>query len=413
MPAAVPPSAPSPPAPSRSGAAVPWVLSTYFAEGLPYSIVHQVAAQLFAALGSSLESIGHTSLYGLAWNLKFAWSPLVDRLGTTRRWLVVTEAALGIAVAALAWPAQRGDLRLVARGLVGIAVLAATHDIAIDGFYLRALGQDAQAALSGLRAAAFRVALFVGTSVLVVIAGRFSWRACFLAAGAILLVLALGHALLLPAELREPTAEPPAQARFVDAFASFLTQPQAAVSIAFILVFRAGDALVFAMSVPLQRELGLQTEARGVLAGVGTIAVITGATAGGAVIARLGLGRTLLPIATVQSLAILLYVALAAARPALGWIAAAVIAEQLVVGVGTAAFMVFVMRRATGKHKASHFAMATALMSVAHTVAGAASGHLAARLGFPAFFAVAFVVSLPGIALSRVVPRGNGEGGGR
>ena len=40
--------------------ASPWVASTYFAEGLPYSIVHQVATQLFTAMGASLDvPLGH------------------------------------------------------------------------------------------------------------------------------------------------------------------------------------------------------------------------------------------------------------------------------------------------------------------------------------------------------------------
>ena len=32
----------------------PWTITTYFAEGLPYSMVHQVSAELFTAVGASL-----------------------------------------------------------------------------------------------------------------------------------------------------------------------------------------------------------------------------------------------------------------------------------------------------------------------------------------------------------------------
>lgn len=414
---------PASPGDARAGAtrtAVPWVVSTYFAEGLPYSLVHQTAAQFFVAMGASLQAVGLTALYGLAWNLKFAWSPLVDRHGTQKRWLCLTEAALALAVAALALPAGRGDLGLVARGLVVVSVLAATHDIAVDGFYLRALpGRRAQAALSGLRVTAYRAALLVGNGALVALAGVTSWQVCFGVGAAMLLALAAGHAALLPGEERTRGLSSPGEApageraageaapppRYVDAFLSFLRQPQIVASLAFIVLFRAGDALMFAMNAPLLRSLGYGTIGRGFLGGLATAGAITGAVIGGAVIARVGQRRALFPMTLAQSLAILLYVVLAALRPGLPLTVAVVVVEQIVAGMGNAALMVFLMHRCRGEYQASHFAVGSALMSLATTTVGAASGYLAARLGFPAFFAVAFAASLPGVALARFVPK--------
>ena len=69
---------PSGPAPaSKRGVTLAWVLSTYFAEGFPYSIVNgDIAKLLFTELGTSLSGIGLTSLFHLPWNLKFLWGPL-------------------------------------------------------------------------------------------------------------------------------------------------------------------------------------------------------------------------------------------------------------------------------------------------------------------------------------------------
>jgi MFS transporter, PAT family, beta-lactamase induction signal transducer AmpG len=405
---------------TREAVAVPWVASTYFAEGLPYSLVHQTAAQFFVAMGASLHATGLTALYGLAWNFKFAWSPLVDRHGTQKRWLYGTEAALAITVAALAIPAGRGDLGLVARGLVVVSLLAATHDIAVDGFYLRVLpGRRAQAALSGLRVTAYRAALFVGNGALVALAGLTSWRVCFGFGAALLFALAVGHAALLPREERPraeaspgtdaPRAAAPRSAaappRYVDAFLSFLQQPQIGVSLAFIVLFRAGDALMFAMNAPLLRSLGYGTIGRGFLGGLATAGAIAGAVLGGAVIARVGQRRALFPMTLAQSLAILLYVGLAAARPGLPLTVVVVVVEQIVAGMGNAALMVFLMHRCRGEYQSSHFAVGSALMSLATTTVGAASGYLAERVGFPTFFAIAFAASLPGVALARFAPK--------
>ncbi len=398
-------------------AAAPWVLSTYFAEGLPFSIVRQLSSEFFTSLGASPEKIGATSLYGLAWNLKLFWSPLVDRYGTLRRWLLAVQALLGVAIMAVAGPAGRGDLGGVARVLVVVAFLAATHDVAIDGFYLEALHKRAQAELSGLRIAAYKAALFAGKSLLAFagalqIAGwdrASAWRATFLAAGAGLVVLAGAHATFLP---RSPRRAPPAgdgpSVRYAEAFVSFVARPGAWVSLLFIVLYKAGDALMFAQSAPFLRSSpsGSATMMRGVVGVVSAAASMVVLVASGAVIARaIGLRRTLLPIAALQSVAILMYVAVAAARPGAAVVAAAAVLEQLVGGIGDSALAVFLMWRCAKEHKAAHFAIGSALMSLASTGAGVASGYLLSPVEYPTFFAIAFAASLPGVALAFVVPK--------
>ncbi|MFT3764905.1 MAG: MFS transporter [Minicystis sp.] len=416
------PAAPSPPAAEAPAAAptfwarlraAPWVVTTYFAEGLPFAIVRQLSSEFLTSMGVSPKEIGATSLYGLAWNLKLLWSPLVDRYSSIRRWLVITEALLGLVVLALAWPAGRGDTSLVWRVVVIAAFLAATHDIAIDGFYLEALDKESQARFSGLRVAAFRVALLAGKGLLV-LAGVLqaagweraaSWRVTFLAAGAALLLLAGGHALALPRPASAPKVQEGIGDLYARAFLSLLRQPGIAASLAFIIAYKAGDSLMFAMNAPFLKSLGLGDLLRGTVGTVAIVASISGSITGGALIAKYGLRRTLLPIAAVQSLAILAYVVLAAARPGVGVTAAVAVFEQLAGGFGDSALAVFLLRRCAPEHKAAHFAIVSALMSVASTAAGVASGFLLTRMGYPAFFALAFVASLPGVVLTRFVPK--------
>lgn len=385
---------------------VPWVATTYYGEGLPYSIVHQVSAELFTAFGASLAAIGYTSLYGLAWNFKFLWSPAVDYFGQKRSWVVATQIALAVAILALAMPAQHGELSTVAWGLIVVSVLAATQDIAVDGFYLEALPDKRQAALTGLRVGAYRVAMLVGKGGLVVLAGvAGGWKAAFIAAGAMMLLLGIGHALLLPRPAKIERAERHALKAFGRAFVSFLKQPKVGLVLAFILTYRAGDALMFNMGTPFFKDLGLSLTQRGIFNGTwGTLASVGGSMVGGVIVSRWGLERTIRPIALAQGFAILLYAWLAFARPGLSAIVAVVLVEQLVAGIGTAGLMVFLMRRCHGAYKASHFAIASALMSIPTTLAGIVCGKLAARYGFPIFFLIAFCAAVPGMILSWFVP---------
>lgn len=388
----------------RGLASTPWVVSTYFAEGLPFSIAHKVATELFTAMGKSLSEISHASLIGVPWNLKLLWSPLLDVYGTARRWLVLTELALAAAVAGVALVADRGDFGVLVAAFTLVAFVAATHDIAVDGFYLKALDRTQQTALSGLRVAAYRVALIAG-GLLVALAGATSWRLALLVAAAAFVALAALHGAVLPSPPAEAAAPgaPPKRVS-AEAFKAYLAQPGTGASVAFILVYRAGDAMMFALSSPFLKTLGLETTARGFISSGGTLSSIAGSILGGLIVARLGLRRTIFPIALLQSLAIPLYVALAALRPGAPWVVTLVMIEQLVAGVGTAVLTVFLMRRCSDAYKASHFAIGTAIMSVAVTITGTISGDIAERVGFTAFFAIAFAASIPGVILSRRVP---------
>ncbi len=384
-----------------------WASTTYFGEGLSYSIVHQLAAQQYlTAAGVSPEIIGLASFLHAPWLFKFAWAPMVDGIGTTKRWMVGLALVLaGCSVAMAAAAADAGWMAVV-WVLVGTSFIAATSDIAIDGYYIRSLDQKTQRTLSGVRIGAFRLAMLFGSGLLVTLAGKTSFSLAFLVAALVFVLLALLHALVLRPDARPRVGSDSVADTARAAFRSFFARPGIALSVCLILTYRAGDALLFAMNAKFLASLGLDTDARGIVNGtLGTAASIGGSLLGGLVIAKLGFKRAFVPITVLQALALLLYAGLAIARPSLPVIAVAVILEQLIAGVGTAAFVVFLLRLCHGPQKASHFALASSLMTFALMMSGAASGFLYVAVGASWFFVVAFVVALPGVVLSLLVDK--------
>lgn len=393
---------------TTSGSKALWIGSTYFAEGLPFSIVHQVSAQFFTAIGASLSVVGMTSLYGFAWNLKFLWSPAIDKYGQFRRLIVLTEIALASTVMACALLTQV-SLAWIGLMLGLVSLLSATHDVAVDGFYIAALDRKTQLLASGFRVAAYRLALALGNGVLVVLAGSFGFSIAFAVAGAILLAQALLHAVVLPRPVIE-TRPSNAPSVFYEAFASLFRKHRPIVAIAFLVTYRAGDALMFAMNAPFLKSAGLDTVARGIYSGIiGTIVSIVGSIAGGLYISRRPLKSVITPFALIQSFAILIYVAMAFAKPSLHFIVAGVVAEQFFAGLGTAALGAFVLQYARGEFKATHFAVGTALAGLSMTLVGFASGFIAERIGFAWSFTIAYFISIPGVILSRFVPTADAE----
>jgi PAT family beta-lactamase induction signal transducer AmpG len=431
----------STPAPQRDAGTVAWTGSTYFAEGLPWSVLHQVASEFFTAAGLPARQVGYTSALHATGSLKFLWSPVVDLFGSLRQWMIATQVLLALLMGLLAVIAHDvaltvgvKDTTFVWVTLIAIGVASATHDIACDGYYMDALPKTQQARYAGVRVAAFRAAMLVGNSALVYLAGRTSWLLGFGAAGAIMLVLALGHRLWLPygaAELQARSkAAPPKKTReerlahIRQAYLSFLRQDHAVLVVVFLLTFKLGDALLFNMSKVMLRELGVTTAERGVINGFGMAASIAGAIVGGAWIARASLARAILPITLLMAVAHPLYLLVAApSLPmsvghladaptfALAWLAPSrlligtiLVLEQFCGGMATAAQMVFLMRRCHPDHKAAHFAFGTAIYSLAQMITGSYSGWVYEAQGPIVYFALTCVACVPCVLLVRLVP---------
>lgn len=380
-------------------------MSSYFGEGLPWTVLHQLATEFLTAIGASKTQIGSTSLFHLAVTLKFVWSPLIDLFGEKRQWLLAAQGVLGLGMLLTALTLKASDLTWFWIALALLSVVHATHDIACDGFYLAALQERERALYSGVRNAAYRAATIVGSSVLVYLAARTSWELAFASAGVLMWLVGLVNARVLPRSVESRSAPAARSTAFLAAYRTFFTQPGAARVLAFILFYRLGDIMMFSMAKPLLRDIGIDTAARGLLNGVGILASISGSLAGGAIIARKGLGRCLVPMTYLQNLAIPLYVVLAVAQPSLPWVVPIVVLEQLAAGVGVAASAVFLMRIAHPSFSASHFAFATAVVSLGSSLSGYISGPLDEALGHPAFFTLAFVASWPSLLLVHRVPK--------
>ncbi len=467
-----------------------WILTTYFAEGFPYALVRLLSTAYFKEHGASLQAIGLTSLFGIPWTVKFLWAPFVDAFATKRRWLVTVEAAI-VGGLVLLGITSRLPAALVAGSVVFLllACLSATHDIAIDGYYLEALGDRDRARYVGFQTAAYRVAMIAGGGGVAWLAGRFSWLVGYLAAAGLLLVLWTAHALRLPrieqpqrpaAELAawllrlrhlllalaavavigglwvvfhvEPLAtwsrplasiSPPmwvviallvvlavvavrapalkralyaSDSHYAVAFVDYLDRPRIGLVLAFIVTFRVGEALLQSMAYPFLRDVGITLEQYGLAHNTfGILATIIGGIVGGLLIARFGLARCIWPFVLALNSLNVLYMLLAIkyrailADPAAGHasfplVAALISLEQLGAGFGQAAFTVFLMRTTKKAYKAAHFAIGTGLMNIAGTLAGVVSGFLAAGIGFPLYFGLTFLLTLPNMAMIPFLP---------
>ena len=397
----------------------PWlyVPTLYFTEGLPYVVVNTVSIAMYKSMGVSNELIGLTSSLYLPWVVKPLWGPTVDLYSTKRNWILGTQLAmaigLGLVGAVMPLPAFF-SLSLVLFTM--IAFMSATHDIATDGFYMLALPEEQQAFYVGIRSTFYRLAWIFGSGVLLVFAGRmekntgdipWSWTLTMLVTAFIVGILFLFHSFYLPrpaADHRAAKGQTETGVPFLIAFKTYFQQEGIIPIIAYILLYRFGEALLVKMALPFLRDpveaggMNLLTETVGWVYGtVGILCLVIGGIFGGWLIAKFGLRKCLWPMAFAINAPDLVYVYMAYVKPSLPVIYALVGFEQLGYGIGFAAFMVFMMHTAKGEFKTSHFAISTGFMALGMMIPGLISGYLQQALGYDQFFILVCLATIPGM----------------
>jgi PAT family beta-lactamase induction signal transducer AmpG len=409
---------------------LPWLYipSLYFAEGLPYIIVNTVSVILYKRMGMSNEFIGLTSILYLPWILKMFWSPLVDIKKTRRYWIIATQFVMAGLFAVLALSISTPlFIPLTLTLFIMIAFISATHDIAVDGYYMLALDRNQQAFYIGVRSLFYRLALLCGQGLLVVCAGSLeektgaiplSWMLTMFIPAVVFSAACLFHLQCLPRPGEDRSAGTAVTRRdFSAAFKSYFTQSGIARIVLFILLYRLGEAMLVKMASPFLLDgaaeggLGFDTKAVGYAYGTaGMLSLTVGGLAGGWLIARFGLKRCMWPMAIMLNAPDLVYLYMSAVRPEAWLVYVLVACEQFGYGLGFTAFSVYLMYIARAPYKTSHFAISTGLMALGMMIPGMLSGYLQQWLGYTAFFMLVLVLTVPGMLMIFFLPLG-GENG--
>lgn len=74
--------------------------------------------------------------------------------------------------------------------------------------------------------------------------------------------------------------------------------------------------------------------------------------------------------------------------------------ESFCGGIGTAAFLAYLMSLCDKRYTATQYALLTSLFGLARTFSGVPSGYLAEALGYANFFLATILAALPGIYLA-------------
>ncbi len=377
---------------SRSlGARLSWIAALAFASGFPFGLVNEALPVYLRAQGAGLVDVGRVAAITWPWSLKFLWSPLVDRLGSRRQWIAACLAGLSVLTLLLVHidPGHLGSaFWLLAMAIV---TLSATQDIAIDAYTIEITSTKELGVANSVRIASYRVAMFTAGGLLIWLAGRADWTTSFTTGTALLVGLTVA-ALLMPSP--EGAGERP---RAVwEPLRALLGRENIWAVVAFALLFKLDIAALEPMTRPFWIDRGFSlTEIGAVLTTGRILATLAGAALGGVLASWWGIFRGLWVLGLVQALSSLGYWAVASSAPSKTLILGAALFENFAAGLGTAAYLAFLMSICEKRYAATQFALLSALLAITRAVAGEFSGGLAERLGYGQYFLLTFFMGIP------------------
>ena len=367
----------------------------YFIQGSPPAILWEVLPVYFRLHGVSLRAIGGLRLLELPYSLKVFWSPLVHRYGDRRIWVVACMLAIAVVVGLLPFVDVAHPGWVVITLLLVLTTLSATQDIAIDSYTVGLIKREEEGAANGVRASAYRVALVLIGGGMVLLASILQWTLLYLIAAVVLALLALSTLVVprldLPAAARE---------RWLAGFVGWIGTWNAIPLVLFVLFYRLGEYAIGPMVKPFWVDQGRSVFEIGLVPTTfGIILSVAGALSGGAFISRYGTFRGVWVLGLLQAVSNLGYALVAWASLGRFGLYGASVFESFSGGLGTAAFLAFLMNVCQKEHATIQYAFLSSIFSLTGRLMGGLSGLGAERFGYGNYFALTFLLSLPAYAL--------------
>ncbi len=375
-----------------------------FASGLPLLLTLSVLQAWMKKEGVDLTVIGLMALVGLPYTLKFLWAPVLDRvtfdlLGRRRGWLLIFQAGLIFSIVTLGAMRPAENPWMVALVAMLVTFFSASQDIVIDAYRREDLPDEELGLGSSLYVSGYRIGMWVAGGGGFILADYVPFQMVYLTMACCLLPAVLTTVLTpepaapygTPGSMKEAVIEP---------FKEYFRREQAVLILVFIVLYKIGDAMASAMTTPFYLDMGFSMAQIGTIVKLfGAWAIISGGLAGGLIMVRLGINRSLWIFGVLQAVSTAGFVVLAHVGQSIPTLTAVIAFENLSAGMGTSAYAAFMASITNQKFTATQYALLSSLMGIPRVIASSGTGYMAKHMGWSNFFLFCTLIAIPGMLL--------------
>lgn len=257
--------------------------------GFPWVLIGSAMSGWLKDANLTRAAIGFFGSVTAVYAINFLWAPLVDRikvfgnqrLGQRRSWIMWMQLSIAVLTLAISFTNPGQSLIWTSLLALGIALFAATMDVAIDGYRIDIIGSESQyvPAAAAMAVAGWWTGYSLPGYVAFHYADAIGWSLVYQLLAAMLLGLVLLTFLIREPNSNRDILQQKAAERYAgslrhpialwltvtvaEPFAEFFRRNGLKLSltlIAFILVFKIGEAFLGRMSIQFYREIGFSNE---------------------------------------------------------------------------------------------------------------------------------------------------------
>jgi PAT family beta-lactamase induction signal transducer AmpG len=367
-----------------------------------------------------IETIGLMSELTIAYKFKFVWAPFLEKydapifsalLGRRRGWIVVSQMAVMLALAGIAFGDPAQWLAYTVAFSLALGLAGATQDVTIDGWRITAVPVHKQSVMTAISEMGYRVGTLAAGAGALLLADRYGWRSAYLCMAALMTVGAIS-AFVAPEPASDITAKhehPGFVAAVVAPIKEMVTRLGSLALPILLLIagFRMPGYISSAMAFPLFKSLNYSdTDIATVTKLFGFWIALAATFFSAYVIRKIGMMRSLL-VGTVAG---------SASHLSLAWLAAdggndfwlftvTVGIEGFAYAFAQVVLINYMSSLTATELAASQFALLTSLCALPGSLLAGTSGFVIASTGFTLFFVLTSLIGIPVAALCWYVVR--------
>jgi len=376
--------------------------------GLPVALTAGTLQARLTTLGFSLASIGYISLLAAPYGLRFLWAPFFDHyalpfLDRRRGWLLVLQVGLAILICLMGLVPSGYFYLLLFLGFL-TAIFSTSQDVIISAWQTEVFTESQRGLSATILVIGWRIGAIFSGGIALVFAQHFNWRFVYLLMAAIMATSIIVTIFADKSEANYQLTKKYFSAPFVDFFKRYQLKT-ILIFILVLLTYKLGEALALSLNTTfLLRDLQFDLETIGMVnKTVSMGSAILGGIVAGILLRKINLFNGLILFGIIQAAANLGYAFLAFYGKSYFLLVLTAFLENFCSGMGTIAFLAFIMALCNAEFTATQFAFLSGLSFLARILAGPVSSHLVAMFGWGDFFILCGLVSLPALGFLALI----------
>lgn len=374
----------------------------YAAQGVIGGITLQAIPAVLRDAGRPLQEIGLMSLAILPWALKFLWAPMLERVRLpvglsvrrSRQIVMPGQLLMAVMLLVLGWGAQLSASVLL--GLLAVlALLAASVDVACDGYAVEQLPPARRGWGNALQVGGSYLGMFVGAGLFVMVLAAYGWRAASVSMAVLVVLFALPFSAVREGSRTGHTLHRPSLA------AAWRRKP-IRWGLALTVVFQLGSRLAYGMTGPLLIDRGISLTTLGWVNGAGGVMTgLAGTLVGAWLVQRYGARRALVAAAILQAASLLGFWLAVTAHFAPDWLLAGALLKNAAAAIGFVCLYAYLMNYASPLQAGVDFTLFQCADAATAATGGLVAGVVAQHYGYGVSFGLAAALAL---AASTLMP---------